>query len=61
MMVKISVTPYWPSSENGMAIATAAFGSRSREIASTAAMMPPTTALGGWAPPIGMLPMVISW
>ena len=26
-----------------------------------AAMMPPTTALGGWAPPIGMLPIVMSW
>ena len=61
MIVKIRVTPYWPSRENGIAVATAAFGSSLRVIARMAAMMPPTTALGGWAPPIGMLPIVMSW
>ena len=57
----MTLVPILAGITSQMAIATAAFGSRSREIASTAAMMPPTTALGGWAPPIGMLPMVISW
>ena len=58
--VKNRVTPYWPSRANGIAVAVATFGSMPREQAKMAAMMPPMTALGGWAPPIGMLPMVIS-
>ena len=59
--VKNRVTPYWPSSANGIAVATAMSGSMSSVQAKIAAMMPPMTALGGWAPPIGMLPMVMSW
>ena len=63
--VKVRVTAYWPNTANGIARPSAAptpsgVASMPSETANTVAMMPPRIALGGCAPPIGMLPIWIS-